>query len=471
MSNNKDLTAEEIFELAVQNHKKNKLKIAEKFYNKVLKINPSHVNSLNNLAVIMLNLEKIQGAISCYAKLIKIDPKNKEAHYNLGVNLAKSGKGEKAKICYEKVIEIDPNNLQAYYNLGLVFKKLGEDQKAKICFEKAIEINPNYANAHNSLGNFYARIGEYLKAKSCYEKAIKIDPNYLISHYNLGMTFENLADNKNAKICYDKAIEIDPNYTHAYYNSHSLTSEIDQALSILKRLNKIDNKYIKAKIMIAALECYKGNHDLFKDILNSSDSNHPYTRSIKWVFSLPKLPKIFFNRWDFFDAMIALTENSRPFYEYGVWNGSSFKYLINNLKKGFGFDTFTGLPESWHAEPEGTYSSFGSIPKISGGKFITGKFEDSLPKFFSKKRPLASLINFDADLYSSTLCALNFSNQIIDEKTILIFDEFIINDNWEQDEFKALNHFCDNFVFDYEVLAVSFYTKQVAVKLKKKHHK
>ena len=80
---------------------------------------------------------------------------------------------------------------------------------------------------------------------------------------------------------------------------------------------------------------------------------------------------------------------------------------------------------------------------------------------------MASLINFDADLYSSTLCALNYSNKVIDEKSILIFDEFLTNKNWEKDEYKALNEFCNNFGVDYEVLAVSFSSKQVAVKLKK----
>ena len=107
------------------------------------------------------------------------------------------------------------------------------------------------------------------------------------------------------------------------------------------------------------------------------------------------------------------------------------------------------------------------IPKIEGGEFIVGKFEDTLPKFFSTEQPMASLINFDADLYSSTLCALNNSKKVIDEKTILIFDEFIINKKWEEDEFKALNEFCDNLGYNYEVIAVSFFSNQVAIKLKK----
>ena len=40
-----------------------------------------------------------------------------------------------------------------------------------------------------------------------------------------------------------------------------------------------------------------------------------------------------------------------------------------------------------------------------------------------------------------------------------------MNENWEQDEFKALNEFCDNNNYTYDVLAVSFFSKQVAVKL------
>ena len=105
------------------------------------------------------------------------------------------------------------------------------------------------------------------------------------------------------------------------------------------------------------------------------------------------------------------------------------------------------------------------IPDIEGGEFIAGEFKDTLPSFFSKKRPLASVINLDADLYSSTLQALNYSKSIIDEKTILIFDEFLMNENWEKDEYRALNDFCAEFGLSYKVLAVSFFTKQVAVQL------
>ena len=54
---------------------------------------------------------------------------------------------------------------------------------------------------------------------------------------------------------------------------------------------------------------------------------------------------------------------------------------------------------------------------------------------------------------------------MIDHQTTLVFDEFIVNNNWEQDEFKALNEFCEENSFIYEVVAVSLFTKQVVCRL------
>ena len=191
--------------------------------------------------------------------------------------------------------------------------------------------------------------------------------------------------------------------------------------------------------------------------------------SLIWSCSLANLPNLYFNKWSFFDAIIDQSIKSRPFYEFGVWKGHSFKYLIKFFKKGYGFDTFSGLPEDWdignRIEKASSYSADGNIPKINGGVFFKGNFENTLPLFYSKPRPIASVINFDADLYSSTICALDYSRSVIDKNTILIFDEFIMYENWKENEFKALEQFVFKNKYTYEVIAISFFTKQVAVKI------
>ena len=463
-----EINIKHAFNLAIQYHQKNNLNEAKKIYLQILKINPNHVNAHNNLGAAYKQLGEIEKAKSCFEKVIQLNPNDVDGHNNLGLLLFELKEIQKAKSFFEKTIQLNPNYVEAHNNLGTIFKELKEFQKAKDCYERAIQLNPNYAMALYNLGIIFKQFGLSQKAVDYFKKAIEINPNYAKAYNGLGIIFNELGNNiKKAKSCFEKALKINPNYADIYWNLHSLVSNIDEAIEILKKLIHIDNNHFNAKSMLACLEYFKGNHKNFNNLINSNDSNDSYIRSFKWVFSLPKLPKLFFNKKDFFDGVATISDKSRPFYEFGVWNGVSFKYLINIFGRGFGFDTFTGIPEKWHDNPAGTYSSFGSIPQISGGEFIVGKFEDTLPKFFSKKRSVASLINFDADLYSSTICALNNTKDIIDEDTILVFDEFLMNDRWEEDEYKALEEFCNNFNFSYDVLAVSFYTKQIGVKLKK----
>ena len=96
----------ETFALAVQNHQKNNLEVAENLYKEVLNANPNHEAS----------------------------------HYNLGNVLKELGEYQKAISCYEKAIQINPLHSGVYINLGTVFKQLGEFQNAINCYEKTIQI-------------------------------------------------------------------------------------------------------------------------------------------------------------------------------------------------------------------------------------------------------------------------------------------------------------------------------------------
>ena len=49
-----------------------------------------------------------------------------------------------------------------------------------------------------------------------------------------------------------------------------------------------------------------------------------------------------------------------------------------------------------------------------------------------------------------------FNKKVIDKNTILIFDEFIMNDKWEEDQFNTLNEFCISIGAIYKVLAILY---------------
>ena len=383
----------------------------------------------------------------------------------MGSAAAQNGQLDQAAFAFDKAITIEPSSADAHNNLGNVLRGLGKLEEALEAFNKSISINPEYAEAFNNIGIVLQRQGKLEEALRAFDKSISIKPDYAEAFNNMGIVLQRQGKLEEAIEACNKAIAIKPDYADAYWNLSGTAGSIGEAKNWIEKYLKADPNHLKAKLALSALKFYEGDKSDFNELMNSALKDHEFMRSFAWAFNLPKLPPLHFHRWALFDHMISLSKKARPFYEFGVWRGEAFKYLIKTFKKGYGFDKFEGIPEDWHNEKAGTYSSDGNIPKIKGGKFIVGKFEDTLPGFFAKSRPMASIINFDADLYSSTICALNFAKPVIDQHTILIFDEFIINKNWEQDEYKALEEFCKNNDCTYEVLAISFFTKQVAVKI------
>ena len=434
-------------------------------YTKALSINPNYVEAYYNMGVTLRQQGKLDEAIEAYAKALSINPNYAGACYNMGNALKDQGRLDGAIEAYAKVLAIKPDYADAYNNMGNALRDQGKLEKALDAYNKALSIKPNYAEAYNNMGNARKDQGKLDEAVDAYTKALAIKPDNAEAYYNMGLTLQRQGKLDEAIAAYNKSLSLKPDYDNAYWNLYGTAENISEAKQWIEKCLVVEPNHLKAKLTLSALKFYEGDKSEFNEVMNSLLKGHPFTRSFAWAFSLPQLPPLHFHRWALFDHMTELSKKDRPFYEFGVWRAEAFRYLIKTFKKGYGFDTFEGIPEDWHHEKAGTYTSDGNIPKIKGGKFIVGKFEDTLPDFFAQERPMASIINFDADLYSSTICALNFAKPVIDQHTILIFDEFIINDNWEQDEYKALEEFCSNNDYTYEVLAISFFTKQVAVKI------
>ena len=139
------------------------------------------------------------------------------------------------------------------------------------------------------------------------------------------------------------------------------------------------------------------------------------------------------------------------YLEFGVSEGNTFiaayhfaKAMGKNLEKMrfVGFDSFEGLPEikgidkkGFEHFREGSYSfDYASLVKrlkssgVRGDKIkiIKGWYSDTLNKKTLEEESLkkAAIIYVDCDLYESTLLVLDFVKSLIQEGTIIAFDEF-----------------------------------------------
>ena len=269
MNKKKKLTTEEIFALALQNHKKNNLKVAKNYYNETLRMNLNHVDAHNNLGIIFFNLGEYQKAMSCFKKAIQIQPNYVAAYYNLGNVHKETAEHQKAINCYEKAIQINPEYVDAHNNLGIIFFKLGEYHKSVSCYEKAIRINPNNVGVHNNLGNTLKELGEHQKAINCYEKAVKINPNHVGAHNNLGNILKKLGEHQKAINCYEKVFQIEPDNL----TSHWLSMNIFPV--IYKDLKEIDyyRKRFERSIKKINLLLDKKSQYTKKELINALNSS------------------------------------------------------------------------------------------------------------------------------------------------------------------------------------------------------
>lgn len=379
----------------------------------------------------------------------------------------------KAEQLFRGIISNDPKSFFAWTNLSIVLLEAKQVLEALECALFAYDLNPN-ADAAHCVGNAYRMNGLYREAVDYFKKGFDLSGD-VASLINLSVALLDCGETVKALNVARKANSIDPNYPPNYWNLTSFANDLGTAVILMKKyctMTTVSSSQSSLALRQRAQHHLIGCESVLKQsgelLDNEKWRDEPIIRSYRYWIKRGLNAQLFYNRWKLFDFCIQEfpETNQLGFYEFGVFTGYSFRYISNHFDFNFGFDTFSGIPEDWHGENAGSYSSYGQIPDIENAEFFAGLFEDTLPSFMQEPRPKAAIINFDADLYSSTITALNWMEPLITADTILIFDEFLINDHWELDEYKALEEFCEKKQCEYEIFAGSMLTKQVAVKLK-----
>lgn len=164
-----------------------------------------------------------------------------------------------------------------------------------------------------------------------------------------------------------------------------------------------------------------------------------------------------------------LTDQAVDYFEFGVWNGDSFKKIVSlNNHPGsrfYGFDTFEGLPEQWQNVDSGGYSAAGKIPSIDDPrtKFIKGLYQHTFQTFLKEYNGTGiKVVNLDSDLYSSNLFVLSSIYSILNVGDYIIFDEFGYK---FAHEYRAFENFCSAFYPGLKLISIAGAFEQAAFKV------
>jgi hypothetical protein len=312
-------------------------------------------------------------------------------------------------------------------------------------------------------------------AMSYFSKAVRINPKNPEFHSNLGLALHEQGQLDLAKSYYLKAISIKPDYADAYYNLHALllnADDIDPAIECMKKVVDISPADIDASYILGVLLDYSGYFEAATRYFDIVQKGSPLfiARMDAWRYikSVSQtLPRITGSGYQTFNLALSASNPNGLVLEFGVRFGTSIRQLATLVKQEIhGFDSFEGLPEVWHHEPKGSYTTKGHIPRVPDNVCLhAGWFEETLPKFLAENSGPVRFINIDCDIYSSTKTILDQIAPRIVPGSVIVFDEYIGNEHWREDEFSAFQEAVGENDWKYEYLCFSVFTKQVAVRI------
>jgi len=163
-------------------------------------------------------------------------------------------------------------------------------------------------------------------------------------------------------------------------------------------------------------------------------------------------------------AINALPHRGLDWAEFGVYTGTTARYMLKRLPVDcnlYLFDSFKGLPRDWGNLKKGDFAlEDNNKPVFPDGRvnLIEGMFEDTVNVFGKWYTSPLGLVHMDADLYESTLQALNGIVRSLIHGTIIVFDEYFdeAKDGTPlmlQDEGHAFTKFMEGIGLDFIYLA------------------
>ena len=341
---------------------------------------------------------------------------------------------------------------------------LGADPAAIIAaFEPLAAAMPDLPGLAEVLAAAYRRDARYDDAIRVVDTAPAPSEQMLyekaVSHACLGHVEASLAS-------WDALIARAPGLAAAWYGSHGPALEVlgwteaEQRLERAAACPKANGKY---RAMLAAYDVLAGRPP--------RDFNRKHLHRVESATALlPHCPpevRLFgvsasLLRW-------ALPQAQRPglVLEFGVRRGTSLKVIAEIAgQEVHGFDSFEGLPEDWNGTASGVLTTGRQLPAITEAiRLHPGWFEDTLPGFLAGHPGPVRFVNLDSDLYSSAKTVLTALGHRITPGTVLVFDEFIGNRNWRNDEFRAFHEYAEAFGVRFRIIAVNPACKQVAMSI------
>ncbi len=382
------------------------------------------------------------------------------------LNAHKHGRFAEACDRYADSLARDPGSLDAWVNLGAALVQRGHSARAMRAFLQARTRCGDNARALRDVGIGLSSIGYFSEAIDALDASVRADPSQIGAWLALSRACAESGDRPSAERAAvearDRAIEDPSSWLELHRATFSL-DDLPRSHCAARKAFELDPSYAQAAIALAAV-------DALSDVASTAAASlsAPWQDAIS--FATERVVR------DGARSLATKREGLRfaaqtrtldgPVVELGVRFGVSTRALAEVCAHVHGFDSFAGLPEAFSAMPPGAFSTDQTQPELPANVTLhVGWFEDTVAPFVATLDRSPSLVHIDSDLYSSAKCALDALGPRIEPGCVLVFDELIGNEDWREQEHRALTEACARWRWNIEWLSISWLTGQAVVRV------
>lgn len=131
--------------LAVIAAQKNKLDVAEFWFNETLRLAPEDADSYFNLGFVRERMGKPREAIASFAEAARLKPILDRAWYGKGLAHAALGEHAAAVTAFDEATRLQPMNSIGWYQLGMACHKAGLPDRVKTVVQRLVGFDPKHA--------------------------------------------------------------------------------------------------------------------------------------------------------------------------------------------------------------------------------------------------------------------------------------------------------------------------------------
>ncbi len=324
----------------------------------------------------------------------------------------------------------------------------------------------------NNLGLALMRDAQLPEAEDAFTASLALHET-VAAFVNLGNARRRMGNKSGATQAYSRATDIDEGCAPAWFNLHATTYAQDAprvAQQHLERALALRPDHFETRFYYAALLALHaestGDGTRADDMLAALPEICAFmTTSLRYVQrASDDATRLFADTFDTLAFALSAARLEGEVVELGVRRGTTLRWFARRCDPDIvhGFDAFEGLPEDWGDQAAGLYTTHGELPEVPANvELHPGWFEHTLPPWAQRADSLLRLVHVDCDLYTSTHTALQALKGRLAPGTVLVFDEYLCNPGWEQEEHRALVELD----WPYRYLGFSLFTKQAVVML------